>query len=193
MEANHKRGIVLAGRPYHVDPEINHGIPELITSYGLAVLTEDSVSHLGHAGPSADRFRPVDVSLPPVCGGSLCPHQRRSGSDPAQLLWLRSGRCHHRSGQRHSLRLRQDLYLFKDRRSQQPRCCKNPCPLPAFCNPCPRKEASGTQDHADQLKPRHLYRRNAQRLHRSSVRRCPRSISICWNPLSAPAAIISKY
>ena len=41
-------GIVLAGRPYHVDPEINHGIPELITSYGFAVLTEDSVSHLGH-------------------------------------------------------------------------------------------------------------------------------------------------
>ena len=40
-------GIVLAGRPYQVDPEINHGIPELITSYGFAVLTEDSVSHLG--------------------------------------------------------------------------------------------------------------------------------------------------
>ncbi len=46
MEENGKRGIVLAGRPYHVDPEINHGIPELITSYGIAVLTEDSVSHL---------------------------------------------------------------------------------------------------------------------------------------------------
>ena len=41
-----KRGIVLAGRPYHIDPEINHGIPELITSYDIAVLTEDSVSHL---------------------------------------------------------------------------------------------------------------------------------------------------
>lgn len=41
------RGIVLAGRPYHIDPEINHGIPELIASYGIAVLTEDSVSHLG--------------------------------------------------------------------------------------------------------------------------------------------------
>ncbi len=39
-------GIVLAGRPYHQDPEINHAIPELIASYGLAVLTEDSVSHL---------------------------------------------------------------------------------------------------------------------------------------------------
>lgn len=42
-----RQGIVLAGRPYHIDPEINHGIPELITSYGVAVLTEDSVSHLG--------------------------------------------------------------------------------------------------------------------------------------------------
>ncbi len=43
MEDNGKRGIVLAGRPYHIDPEINHGIPELITSYDLAVLTEDSL------------------------------------------------------------------------------------------------------------------------------------------------------
>ncbi|AND85734.1 2-hydroxyglutaryl-CoA dehydratase [Clostridium tyrobutyricum] len=42
-----KKGIVLAGRPYHVDPEINHGIPNIITSYGMAVLTEDSVAHLG--------------------------------------------------------------------------------------------------------------------------------------------------
>lgn len=41
------RGIVLAGRPYHIDPELNHGIPELLTGLGLAVLTEDSVAHLG--------------------------------------------------------------------------------------------------------------------------------------------------
>ena len=47
LDETGKRGIVLAGRPYHVDPEINHGIPELINSYGIAVLTEDSVSHLG--------------------------------------------------------------------------------------------------------------------------------------------------
>ncbi len=47
MRENNKRGIVLAGRPYHIDPEINHGIPELITSYDIAVLTEDAVSHLG--------------------------------------------------------------------------------------------------------------------------------------------------
>ncbi len=40
-------GIVLAGRPYHLDPEINHGIPEMIHGLGLAVFTEDSIAHLG--------------------------------------------------------------------------------------------------------------------------------------------------
>ena len=47
MEEHNCHGIVLAGRPYHADPEINHGIPGLITSYGVAVLTEDSISDLG--------------------------------------------------------------------------------------------------------------------------------------------------
>lgn len=42
------KGVVLAGRPYHIDPEIHHGIPELLTSFGLAVLTEDAVAHLGN-------------------------------------------------------------------------------------------------------------------------------------------------
>lgn len=40
-------GIVLSGRPYHLDPEINHGIPEMINALGLAVFTEDSVAHFG--------------------------------------------------------------------------------------------------------------------------------------------------
>ncbi len=47
LQETGKRGIVLAGRPYHIDPEINHGLPEMIASFDLAVLTEDSVSHLG--------------------------------------------------------------------------------------------------------------------------------------------------
>ena len=47
MEETGTHGIVLAGRPYHNDPEINHAIPELLTSFGLAVLTEDSIAHLG--------------------------------------------------------------------------------------------------------------------------------------------------
>ena len=48
LEKTGGRGIVLAGRPYHVDPEINHGIPEMLCSYGFAVLTEDSVAHMAH-------------------------------------------------------------------------------------------------------------------------------------------------
>ncbi len=47
LKENNLKGIVLAGRPYHVDPEVNHGIDTLITSLGLAVLSEDSISHLG--------------------------------------------------------------------------------------------------------------------------------------------------
>lgn len=43
-----ERGIVLAGRPYHIDPEVNHGIPDMINTLGFAVLTEDAVAHLGH-------------------------------------------------------------------------------------------------------------------------------------------------
>ncbi len=56
INENGKVGIVLAGRPYHIDPEINHGIPELINSYGVAVLSEDSISHL------SDVERPLIVS-----------------------------------------------------------------------------------------------------------------------------------
>jgi predicted CoA-substrate-specific enzyme activase len=52
-----KKGIVLCGKPYHVDPEINHGISDLIVSYGLAVLTEDSVAHLA---PLTYPLRAVD-------------------------------------------------------------------------------------------------------------------------------------
>lgn len=46
IEEHGGHGIVLAGRPYHNDPEINHALPELIASFGFAVLTEDSVAHL---------------------------------------------------------------------------------------------------------------------------------------------------
>jgi predicted nucleotide-binding protein (sugar kinase/HSP70/actin superfamily) len=47
LKANNRKGLVLAGRPYHVDPEINHGIDQLINSLGLGVLSEDSVARPG--------------------------------------------------------------------------------------------------------------------------------------------------
>lgn len=49
IKNNNLKGIVIAGRPYHTDPEVNHGIDTLITSLGLCVLTEDSVCHLSEA------------------------------------------------------------------------------------------------------------------------------------------------
>ena len=48
IEEHDAHGIVLAGRPYHNDPEVNHAIPELVHSFGFAVLTEDSVAHKMH-------------------------------------------------------------------------------------------------------------------------------------------------
>lgn len=44
MREHGKKGIILSGRPYHIDPEINHGIDELITQQDMVVLSEDSVS-----------------------------------------------------------------------------------------------------------------------------------------------------
>ena len=55
MALEGRKGVVLAGRPYHMDPEINHGIPELIASYGLDVFTEDSLPFLD------DPSRPLRV------------------------------------------------------------------------------------------------------------------------------------
>lgn len=43
---NNKKAVVLSGRPYHLDPEINHGIDKLINSFDMVILTEDSIAHL---------------------------------------------------------------------------------------------------------------------------------------------------
>lgn len=52
---NNKKAVVLSGRPYHLDPEVNHGIDKIITGYDMVVLTEDSVAHM------AELKRPVRV------------------------------------------------------------------------------------------------------------------------------------
>lgn len=57
LKKNKKKGIVLCGKPYHIDPEIHHGLPGLINSYDMAVLTEDSIAHLT---PLKTKLRVVD-------------------------------------------------------------------------------------------------------------------------------------
>lgn len=56
IQKNGQKAIILAGRPYHLDPEINHGIDQQINAFGMAVLTEDSVAHLGR-----ELARPIRV------------------------------------------------------------------------------------------------------------------------------------
>ena len=50
INLNHEKAIVLSGRPYHLDPEINHGIANIITQEGFHVLTEDAIAHLSEVG-----------------------------------------------------------------------------------------------------------------------------------------------
>ena len=71
IEKNNLKGIVLAGRPYHVDPEVNHGIDTLITSLGLCVLTEDSISN--QAEPKAIKScKSMGIPRKTICGSRFC-------------------------------------------------------------------------------------------------------------------------
>ena len=71
MREKGRKGIVLAGRPYHIDPEINHGVPDVINTLGLAVLSEDSL--LPEPDTAATEVPEPGVSetgTGPVAGGS---------------------------------------------------------------------------------------------------------------------------
>ncbi len=50
IEQTNSFGVILAGRPYHADPGIHHGLPDLVCSLGAAVLSEDSIAHLAQPG-----------------------------------------------------------------------------------------------------------------------------------------------
>ena len=82
------RGVVLAGRPYHVDPEVHHGIPELVTSLGMAVFTEDSI--LGRA----ELARPLRVRDQWAYHSRLYEAAAMvAGTDDLQLVQLNSFGC----------------------------------------------------------------------------------------------------
>ena len=88
MEEHHRKGIVLAGRPYHIDPEIHHGIPDMIASYGLAVLTEDSVP------ADSPAIRPLRVNDQWVYHSRLyTAAQYTAGREDLELIQLNSFGC----------------------------------------------------------------------------------------------------
>jgi predicted CoA-substrate-specific enzyme activase len=87
MRAHGVRGIVLAGRPYHLDPEINHGIPEVIVGLGMGVLTEDSVAD-GRLG------RPLRVRDQWAYHSRLYEAAARVGDEPdLEMVQLNSFGC----------------------------------------------------------------------------------------------------
>ena len=89
--AGGRRIIVLAGRPYHVDPEVNHGIDTLITQFGAAVVTEDSISNRVEKFPTTV-LNQWTYHGPAVCGGQVLLRAPGYGLGAAGELWLRRGR-----------------------------------------------------------------------------------------------------
>lgn len=89
--------ILLAGRPYHLDPEINHGIDTLICDLGAVVISEDAVSHLTEKFPTKV-LNQWTYHSPPLCGGKAgrgmerC--QNQFGTAGVIRLWC--GCNHHR-------------------------------------------------------------------------------------------------
>jgi len=67
MREHGRKGIVLAGRPYHIDPEINHGVPDVINTLGMAVLSEDSIL----PEPESASEGAADGAEHAVAGGAL--------------------------------------------------------------------------------------------------------------------------
>ena len=88
MKEHNCRGIVLAGRPYHVDPEVNHGIPETICSLGMVVLSEDSVSWLDPNDVPA-RDEPMGLSRAPLPRRAVRGLLARTRTRATQLVRLR--------------------------------------------------------------------------------------------------------
>ena len=83
-----KKAIVLSGRPYHLDPEINHGIDRLINSFDMVVLTEDSVAHM------AELPRPLRVLDQWVYHSRLYKAAAFAGTcDDVELIQLNSFGC----------------------------------------------------------------------------------------------------
>ncbi|MDR1572012.1 MAG: 2-hydroxyacyl-CoA dehydratase [Clostridiales Family XIII bacterium] len=88
IRAKGLKAAILAGRPYHLDPEVNHGIDTLIASVGIAVLTEDSVAHLAGVG------RPVRVLDQWMYHSRLYrAAEVACGSDDLELVQLNSFGC----------------------------------------------------------------------------------------------------
>ena len=98
IEDNNMKGIVLSGRPYHIDPEINHGLTDIITSFNMAVFTEDSVAHLGNLNRP---IRVVDQWMYHTRlyrAAAFVKEKKRFRINTVNIIWLWLRCCYKRSG-----------------------------------------------------------------------------------------------
>ena len=191
LEKTGRRGIVLAGRPYHIDPEIHHGIPELINSYGAAVLTEDSISHLAPLERplrvndqwmyhtrlyAAANFVKLKDNLDLIQLNSFgCGLDAVTTDEVAEILsgsgkiytCLKIDEVNNLGAAR--IRIRSLLAALRVR----------------------DKQKEERQIHPSAIK-KVVFTKEMREILPSSVRRCRRSTSLCWTPAFAPAAITWK-
>ena len=134
LEDTGRHGIVLAGRPYHIDPEIHHGIPDLINSYGIAVLTEDSISHL------APVERPIRVNDQWMYHSRLYAAANYVKTrDDLDLIQLNSFGCGLDAV------TTDEVYEILDGSDKIYTCLKIPYPFPDRSDPC--EEGTGTETY----------------------------------------------
>ena len=124
---DHHRG---CGRPYHMDPEINHGINDLITSFGFVLVTEDALSSSGWLR-APEGAQPVDLPQP----GCTTPPGMCAPSRTCELVQLVSFGCGIDAITTDEVRAileerRQAVHPAEDRRNQQPGRGQDPHPLP---------------------------------------------------------------
>ena len=134
--AHHMPILVICGRPYHIDPEINHGINDLITSFGFVVVTEDALSHLEGYAPRhvlnqwTFQSRMYNAARYDVQRRPVCVHPAGHAGGAAGELRLRHRRHHHRRAALHPGGGGQAVHPAEDRRHQQPGGGAHPHPLP---------------------------------------------------------------
>ena len=149
---------VIAGRPYHVDPEINHGIDQLIASFGsVLIVSEDAVWQLTGCTTRLHVLEPVDVPLADVRRGPICTCTQKENAQLVQLVSFGCGIDAITTDEMRAIlrKRRQDLHPAENRRDQQPRGGENPYPQPAWPPWRPGTEACSNM--AERLRQRPAY------------------------------------
>ena len=189
-----KHGIVPGTSVPHRS-EINHGIADIDQSPTVSLsLTEDSCIPFRKGGAPARRYRPVDVPLPPLCGGGLCQRLNRDNLDLVQLNSFGCGLDAVTTDQVSDIPhpIREDLYGLKDRRGSTTSEPQGSVSVPSS-PPCVSARSALHEKYRVQLLQPWIFTKEMKRTTRCSARRCPRSTSSSSNRRSAASATTSSF